>query len=107
MFGLSSCDSRSIKDRRAIGPCLSGEQATVHNVSHAEDRTARRSREIHRSLDSDCEAWRTAAQLKWKKSRRDGMFIEIEQSKFRSSEGAKCARSDLRLRDVAPSELGS
>jgi hypothetical protein len=35
------------------------------------------------------------------------MFIEIEQLIFRSSEGAKCGRSDLGLRDVAPSELGS
>jgi len=50
--------SRQLKEKERQQ--MSSQQATVHNVSHAKDRTARPSRQIHRSLDPHRQAWPTA-----------------------------------------------
>src|SRR5882724_2744487 len=63
MFVLSPCDSKSGEDCSALGCGLSCEQEAVHRLSHAEDRSARSSWQIHRSLDSNREAGRTCTQL--------------------------------------------
>src|SRR6266403_4535317 len=51
MFGVPSDDSGRGKDYCALRSRLSGQQATMHYLSHAEDRSSRRPWKVHRPLD--------------------------------------------------------
>src|ERR1043166_5165600 len=54
MSGLSFGSRDRQEDCHVCSACLSGEQERMHYMSHAEARTPRRSRQIHRSLDPHC-----------------------------------------------------